>query len=128
MIFCRGEGRERADVFHKLCEPWKLYICDTIGMLAGVVPWFLLSDEIDCVIRVEGDAFVKAIEGGESQVVASNFVHLIKQVLYDNKRVIMGGWKGWTDMFKEELVSLAWHPRRVSKWIETGGIDILEKL
>jgi hypothetical protein len=30
--------------------------------------------------------------------------------------------------FKEELMAAAWHPRRVERWVEAGGIDVLETL
>jgi hypothetical protein len=33
-----------------------------------------------------------------------------------------------TAIYKEELIAAAWHPRRVEKWLETGGFELLEAL
>jgi hypothetical protein len=30
--------------------------------------------------------------------------------------------------YKEELMAAAWHPRRVERWVEAGGIEVLETL
>lgn len=31
-------------------------------------------------------------------------------------------------IYKEDLIAAAWHPKRVEKWLEAGGIDLLEAL
>jgi hypothetical protein len=33
-----------------------------------------------------------------------------------------------TAIYKEELIAAAWHPRRVEKWLEVGGFELLEAL
>jgi hypothetical protein len=33
-----------------------------------------------------------------------------------------------TAIFKEDLVAAVWHPRRVEKWLEAGGFELLEAL
>ena len=33
-----------------------------------------------------------------------------------------------TAIYKEELIAAAWHPKRVEKWLEAGGFELLEAL
>ena len=33
-----------------------------------------------------------------------------------------------TAIFKEDLIAAAWHPRRVEKWLEIGGFELLDTL
>jgi hypothetical protein len=33
-----------------------------------------------------------------------------------------------TAIYKEELIAAAWHPRRIEKWLEVGGFELLEAL
>ena len=48
---------------------------------------------------------------------------LYEIMTYHQKRV-----KDRIQPFKEELMAAAWHPRRVEKWINVHGIDILDTL
>lgn len=52
------------------------------------------------------------------------FQDMLYEVMsYHQKRV-----KDRIQPFKEELIAAAWHPRRVEKWLEMGGFELLDSL
>ena len=48
---------------------------------------------------------------------------MLQKRLLEKKRV-----QERCSLIKEDLMATAWHPRRVEKWLETGGFELLEAI
>lgn len=99
--------------------------CTMLDVFAKKAPWYFFSGHMEIVIEKYTREFMKGCVGEFFQIEGKKCMNLISQNMNDKKRELYNVRKKITDEFFEELVSIVWHPRRVCKWVEIYGTDIL---
>ena len=57
-----------------------------------------------------------------------DFLETIQQILVTRKKKFYEECQKRMDVLRQDLIAEAWHPRRVEKWLEIGGFELLETL